>query len=129
MRRSSGLDQSASVKTLPVRSTPYSTAASEDVRTTRDTPASSAARSTRRVPSRAGTIRSFGSSGGAAGIGLATWWTYVHPATASAQPSSLVRSAAAMVRRSAEPGSARWGARSACNWSSEEARRAVPRTW
>ena len=51
------------------------TAATEEVMTIRSTPPSSAARSTRRVPSRAGTISSSGSFGWAGGNGEATWRT------------------------------------------------------
>jgi hypothetical protein len=51
------------------------TAATEEVTTTRSTPASRLALKTRRVPSRAGTISSSGSFGCAGGKGEATWST------------------------------------------------------
>ena len=51
------------------------TAAIEEVIAMRSTPASSAARTTRSAPSRAGTISSSGSLGCTAGNGEATWST------------------------------------------------------
>ena len=71
--------------------------------TIRSTPPASAARSTRRVPSRAGTISSSGSFGWAGGNGEATWRTWSQPSTARSQPSSRSRSAAKNVR-AARPG-------------------------
>ncbi|KAJ9450110.1 hypothetical protein DIPPA_25692 [Diplonema papillatum] len=70
-------------------------AAKEDVSTTRRTFAACAARSTRKVPSLAGAITSISSSGSRIGNGDATCSTNSHPAAASAQPASPVRSAAA----------------------------------
>jgi hypothetical protein len=75
-------------------------AASAEVRTTRSTPPSRAARSTRNAPSRAGTISSSGSLGCVAGNGDATCSTYRHPSTAAAHPSSAVSSAATTESRS-----------------------------
>ena len=91
------------------------TAATEEVTTTRFTPEPKAARSTRRVPSRAGTISSLGSLGCEAGKGEATCRTYSHPATASCHPSSLARSACTTDRPALE---SRWDsiiARSSCS--------------
>ena len=51
---------------------PFRTAATEEVRTIRSAPASSAARSTRNAPSRAGTMSSSGSRGCEVGNGDAT---------------------------------------------------------
>ena len=57
-------------------------------------PAALAAFSARRAPSRAGTISSSSLFGALLGSGEATWATWLHPAIASAQPASPVRSAA-----------------------------------
>ena len=75
-------------------------AISEDVTTVRSTPTALAADKTRRVPSTAGEIISFSSSGSAMMNGEATCKTYLQPAIASDQPSSLVRSASTNVRLS-----------------------------
>ena len=51
-------------------------------------------RKARKAPSRAGTISSFSSLGTLAGNGEAMWQTWLHPAIASAQPTSFIKSAA-----------------------------------
>jgi hypothetical protein len=70
-------------------------ATKDDVRTTRLMPASQAARRTRSVPSRVGMIKSFSCFGALGGNGEATCRAYAQSLTASAQLSSLVRSASA----------------------------------
>jgi hypothetical protein len=65
----------------------------EDVITTRFTPASRAALSTRSVPSRAGRINSSSFFGSVTGTGGATCRTYFAPTTASPHPASELRSA------------------------------------
>ncbi len=62
--------------------------------TTRLTPAACAARTARSAPSRAGTIRSSSVLTLPVGSGEAMCWTKSHPAVASAQPASFIRSAA-----------------------------------
>ena len=74
-------------------------AATDDVMTKRRTPADRAARSTRKAPSRAGTIRSSGFFTQFPGSGEATWATWLQPCRASAQPASCVRSAAKTLSR------------------------------
>lgn len=95
-----GLDQDSSVNGSGWSAWPYEMALKEEVSTTRCTvPAFVAARRTRRVPSRAGMMRSFASLGSAVGMGEAIWSTYVHPATAVFQPLSWLRSASTNVSR------------------------------
>ena len=74
-------------------------AATEEVITTRVTPALIAAPTTRTAPSRAGLIRSSGFFGGGTPSGEATCSTYWVPSMAASQPSSLVRLAAWTLRR------------------------------
>jgi hypothetical protein len=62
-------------------------------------PAAAAAFKARKVPSRAGMMRSSSCLGNSDGKGDATWCTYVQPCTASAQPSSESRDATAKERR------------------------------
>jgi hypothetical protein len=87
--------------------------AAAEVITTRLTPARVAARSTRSVPSRAGTIRALGSPGVIPPSGEATWSTWSQPAMAASQPSSRVRSATKTVRRSPDWPAAATAARTA----------------
>ena len=79
---------------------PLTIATIDDVRTTRFTPPERAALSTRSAPSRAGLIRSSSCLGSTEGNGEATWRTKSQPATASGQPASRSRSAAAKESRS-----------------------------
>ena len=85
--------QSASVKGFSRTPRPKMIAEVEDVITTRFTPASRAAESTRSVPSRAGRINSSSSFGSVNGTGEATCRTYCAPMAALPQPASELRSA------------------------------------
>jgi hypothetical protein len=78
-------------------------AAQEDVMTTRAPFALVAARSTRSVPSRAGTTSSSSFLTLPPPSGDATWSTCSQPSTAASHPASEVRSA--MAKRSRSPGS------------------------
>mmetsp|Transcript_20745 Transcript_20745/g.79571 ORF Transcript_20745/g.79571 Transcript_20745/m.79571 type:complete len:205 (-) Transcript_20745:102-716(-) len=128
MRPDSRSDQSSSEKVRSLSSAgdrPSVMDATDDVSTTRRTQASAAAAlRTRSVPSTAGRMRSSLCLGAVIGNGLATWSTYMAPATASVQPSSFIRFAATSSRRSLAPSSSRRGAVLASSLGS----RTVPRT-